>query len=187
MNAIRARMALLLVAPLLPMAGVAEPAVRTFGDPSVRSAVESRTRAIYDAASNQESRRLFLMTRTNPLSVPDAMGTEATGVIVGPVVARMLASVWTKRGKYSVEYYRAEEGLLMVYETFAYFEEAARRDAWRNFMGLAAWERRTYFDARQAVGYAETQGMEGPAPGADGTRLREQVERLARLLQKPSP
>ena len=43
---------------------------------------------------------------------------------------------------------RSPEGtLLFVYETFVYFTETAPSDAWRNFMGLAAWERRSYFES----------------------------------------
>jgi hypothetical protein len=174
---------LLVICPVT--AGLAgESELRTYGDPSLRTMVDVRTRAIYEAASDPGSRRMFLITRGNPMSVKDARGTEATGTMVEGAVSRIIATVWTKEGKYSVEFYRTGETLIMVYETFTFFEESAPPGAWRNFMGLAAWERRVYFDAHRNIGYAEARGLQAPAPGVGGERLQQEAQRLAELLHK---
>jgi hypothetical protein len=117
------------------------------------------------------------------LALSHAVGTEATATFVGSAIARVVATVWTTQGKYASEYYRTDNRLVMAYETFAYFEEAAPPGAWRNFMGHAAWERRTYFDSRGGVAYAEARGSHAPAPGGGVDQLRLQADRLVRLLQ----
>ena len=166
-----------------PSAPAAEQGDRVYGDPSLREPVERRTHAIYEAASRSESPHTFLLTTANLLLVADASGTEATGVIAGSAGRRNVATVWSKKGKYSVEYYHSEEGaLLFVYETFVYFDERAPRGAWRNFMGLAGWERRSYFDGQPAVGYSESRGKDAPPPGSGGVALREAAMRLAHAL-----
>ena len=175
-----------LVAPSAARVRADDAELRTLGDPALRAAVDARTRPIYDAAARPDAKRVFLMTRANPLSLEAARGTEATGVVVEGTVGRIVASVWTKSGKYSVEYYRTSQALLFVYETFVYFEEEAPRGAWRNFMGQAAWERRTYFDDRQSVGFAEARGPNAPPPGADGPPLIDRAQRMARLLDAKS-
>ena len=154
------------------------------GDPSLRKALEPRAQAVYDSASKPDAKRVSLITRDNPLSLPAAIGTEATGVFVDGNVARIVANVWTRRGRYAVEYYEGKEGLFFVYESFAFFEDTAPRDAWRNFMGLPAWERRTYFNDDHSVGYAEVRGSGAPAPGSDGKRLNDQSRRIAALLRQ---
>jgi hypothetical protein len=53
-------------------------------------------------------------------------------------------------------------------------------------MGLAAWERRTYFDDRQRVAYAEARGREAPEPGSDGARLSDQARRMATYMSQRS-
>ena len=171
------------ICPMTPAwAGKSE--LQTYGDPSLRTAVDARTKAIYDVASDPSSRRIFVITRGNPMRVKEAQGTEVTGTVVDGTIGRIIATVWTKEGKYSVEFYRAGTALLMVYETFTFFEESAPPGAWRNFMGLAAWERHVYFDSQQNIGYAEARGLRAPAPGAGGEQLQEQAQRLAQLLQK---
>ena len=155
---------------------------RVAGDPSLRLVVDARTRPIYDGASKPESPRSFLFTTENVLAMADGVGTEATGVTSG-AGSRLVATVWSKHGKYSVEYYRSEDGtLLFVYETFVYFSERAPSDAWRNFMGLPAWERRSYFNDSHAIGYATSCGKQAPAPGSGAAELREQANRLAKAL-----
>lgn len=155
---------------------------RLFGDSSLRPKVEGRTRLIYDAGSRPETSRRFLFTTDNLLAVPEAVGTEANATS-GSAGERLVATVWSKTGKYSVEYYRSPEGLLLfVYESFVYFTDTAPSDAWRNFMGLAAWERRSYFDGSHAIGYAASRGKHAPPPGSGATELREQAKRLAQAL-----
>lgn len=157
--------------------------VRTFGDPSLRNALDARAHAIYESANERDARHVFLLTRDNPLSLAGATGTEAVGVFVGGIVARIVASVWTKRGKYSAEYYAGKEGLFFVYESFVFFEGMAPRGAWRNFMGLPAWERRTYFKNDHSVAFAEVRGAGAPPPGSDVARLNDQSLRITALIQ----
>ena len=175
--------ALTMIAAVSPRA-YADGEAKRFGDPSLRTAIESRTRAIYDAANGPAAKRVFLLVPDNPLSRAGAHGTEVTGVAAGGDFIRIVASVWTERGKYSIEYYLGEGSLLHVYETFTYFERAAAPGAWRNFMGLPAWERRVYFRG-DAIGYAEATGAGAPDPGSGGPALRVQAQRLIKRLQAP--
>lgn len=179
---------LLLAAVILSLASVAQTSasaeeLRTFGDPLARAAIDTRVRSIYEAALGRDARRAFVFTRENPLAVDGAMGTEATGIVSGEAMRRIVATIWTPRGKYAVEFYQTREALLFVYETFVYFAESAPRDAWRNFMGLASWERRTWFGDGQAAVYAEARGTGSPAAGEDARRLLDQAGRLTRILQ----
>jgi hypothetical protein len=157
--------------------------VRTYGDASLRKLVDDRARVIYGALSDPGSRHFFLMTRVNPICQKDAFGTEVSGTVTIGKLSRIVATVWTKEGKYSIEFYRDGETLIMVYETFTFFEEAAPHGAWHNFMGLAAWERRAYFHEHR-IGYAEARGPQAPAPGVGGEQLQKQATRLAQLLRK---
>ena len=174
---------LLVICSIAP-AWAAESDLQTYGDPSLRTAVEAQTRRIYDVASGPGGQHIFVMTRGNPMHVKEAQGTEVIGTVVDGVISRIVATAWTKEGKYSVEFYRAGKTLLMVYETFTFFEESAPPGAWHNFMGLAAWERHVYFDPKQKIGYAEARGLRAPVPGVGGEQLQERAQRLAQLLQK---
>lgn len=173
---------LLATCRMTALAGESE--LQTYRDPSLRTTVDAQTKAIYDAASGPDTQRIFLITRGNPMSVKGARDTEVTGTMVEGEISRIVAAAWTEEGKYSVEFYRAEKKLLMVYETFTFFEESSPLGAWRNFMGLAAWERRAYFDSRQEIGYAEARGTQAPKPGADGKQLQERANHIEDLLQK---
>jgi len=158
-------------------------ATRTFGDASLRDSIAARCPAIYEAVNKPGTKRVFVLTRRNPMSIPGAIGAEATGEIVDGVLNRIVASASSKRGKYSVEYYLTKDGLLFVYESFAFFEDTSPRAAWRNWMGLAGWERRSYFGADHNIVYAETIGG-GPQPGSDSTRLNEQARSMIPLVQE---
>jgi hypothetical protein len=168
---------------LIPAAGTfaEDPQTHTSGDPAVRAAVDIQLQRIYELA-NGPGVRVELLTKDNPLEVKDALGTELSGSVIGGSEGRIVGTVWTRQGKYSVEFYRDGDKLLMVYETFTYFMESAPPDVWRNFMGLPAWERRIYFGPRGEVGYAETRGREAPSPESRQSKLQQQAERLARLL-----
>jgi hypothetical protein len=157
---------------------------RTFGDPSIRTAIDARAHAVYDSADKPDAKRVFLITRDNPLSLPAATGTEATGVFVDGFVSRIVANVWTRRGKYSVEYYQGKGGLFFVYESFVFFEDAAPQGAWHNFMGLPGWEGRTYFNDDHSVGYAEFRGRGAPVSRSNGMRLNDQALRITALIQR---
>jgi hypothetical protein len=155
--------------------------LRAYGDPAVRSAVDSQLKRIYELA-NGPGVQVELLTRDNPLQLPDAVATELTASLAGDSANRIVGAVWTKQGKYSIEFYRAGDRLLMVYETFTFFMESAPSDTWRNFMGLAGWESRIYFGAQGEVGYAETHGRGAPAPERNGRNLQRQAERVGKLL-----
>jgi hypothetical protein len=178
--------AVVITSALFASAADRDPALRTFGDPSVRKAIDARAQALYQSASKPDAKRVFVITRDNPLALPAVVGTEATGVIVEGVVSRIVTNAWTKRGKYAVEFYQGSNGLFLVYETFTFFEDTAPRGAWRNFMGLPAWERRTYFNNDGNIGYAEARGEGAPRPGSDATHLRDQSARLTRLIEQQS-
>ena len=161
----------------------AEPESRTYGDPAVRSNLDAQLKRIYELATGPGV-QVELITRHNPLHLRDAFGMEATASIIGGSEGRILATVWTRKGKYSIEFYREGDQLLMVYETFSFFVESAPPDAWHNFMGLPAWESRIYFGATGEVGYAETHGRQAPVPEIMGKQLQQQARSLAKLLSK---
>jgi hypothetical protein len=158
-----------------------EPESRTYGDPAVRTNLDAQVERIYKLATGP-GERVELLTRVNPLQLRDAFGTEATAAIIGGSAGRIVATVWTRQGKYSIEFYREGDKLLMVYETFSFFAESAPPNAWHNFMGLPAWESRIYFDANERVGYAETHGPQAPVPEIMGKQLQQQAQSLAKLL-----
>jgi hypothetical protein len=158
-----------------------DPELRTHGDPAARSAADTQLKRIYELASGPVQ-HVELITRDNPLRLRNAVGTEVTASIIDGSAARIVANVWTSKGKHSIEFYRFSDKLLMVYQTFTHFQESAPRDAWHNFMGLAAWESRIYFGARGQVTYAETRGHQAPPPQIAAKELQQQAQRLVNLL-----
>jgi hypothetical protein len=97
----------------------------------------------------------------------------------------LVVTAWSKSGKYAVEYHRSPEGtLLFVYETFVYFTEKAPSGCGRNFMGLPAWERRSYFDDGHAIGYAASWGKQALPPGSGAAELRVQADGLGKALRR---
>lgn len=74
------------------------------GDQSVRSVIEASGWTIMESANKPDAKRLSLLTRDNPMSVPGATATEATSFPLTTYTARTVGIVWTNRGKYSVEY-----------------------------------------------------------------------------------
>jgi len=157
------------------------PQLRTYGDPSARTAVDARLRRIYELA-NGPGTHIELLTSDNPLQLSDAVGTELSASMVDGSPARIVGTVWTKQGKYSIEFYRVGGKLLMVYETFVFFVESAPPDAWHNFMGLPAWESRIYYGAQGEVAYAESHGSQAPAPESNGKKLQQDAARLDKVL-----
>ena len=158
---------------------------RTYGDPAIRTAVDIQLKRIYELTSGSVQ-QLELLTKDNPLELRGAFATEVTASLVDASMARIVGAVFTNKGKYSFEFYRAGGKLLMVYETFAYFPDAAPHDAWHNFMGLAAWESRIYFDSKNEMGFAETQGPQAPVPDVSVRKAHERVEHLVNLLDHSS-
>jgi hypothetical protein len=159
--------------------------LRTYGDPSIRTRVDAQLKMIYERA-NGPGVHVELLTRDNPLRLRDAVGTQLSASIIDGSADRIVCTVWTKLGIYSVEFYRVGDKLLMVYETFSFFVESAPPDAWHNFMDLPAWESRIYYGAQGEVAYAESHGSQAPAPVINGNELQQQAERLDKLLTKSS-
>jgi hypothetical protein len=159
--------------------------LRTYGDASIRTAIDAQLKRIYELARGPGV-QVELLTRDNPLQMGNAVGTELSAAIIDGSAGRIVGTVWTKRGKYSIEFYRVGEKLIMVYETFSFFVESAPRETWRNFMGLPAWESRIYYGAQGEVGYAETHGSQAPAPEINGRKLQQQAEHVVKLLNGSS-
>lgn len=146
------------------------------GDSTLKEVVAPRVRAIYEL----EGQRAFLLTQENLLDLEGVNATELHGTYVDEHFSRIVAITWTEEGKYSVEYYWEGEALIFTYETFEYFEELSPKDSWRNFKGIASWERRSYFDA-QAVGYVESVGL---SASRNAERLVAAGHRLSAVLSK---
>ena len=157
----------------------------TYGDPSVRTAVDAQLKRIYERTAGPGV-QIELLTRDNPLQLKNAMGTELSASIIDGSAGRIVGTVWTQRGKCSIEFYRVGNKLLMVYETFSFFVESAPRDAWHNFMGLPAWESHIYYGAHGEVAYAERHGSQAAAPEIDGKKLQQEAGRLDKLLNGSS-
>jgi len=158
---------------------------RTFGDSSARAEVDVQLKKIYELTTGPGP-QLELLTRDNPLQLKGAIATEATASLVDGSISRIVGAVWTRQGKYSFEFYRMAGKLLMVYETFVYFSESAPPDVWRNFMGQPAWESRAYFNGKEEVAFAETQGPQAPAPDMTGRKLRQGADRVVNKLDRSS-
>ncbi len=150
---------------------------RVQGDSALKSEIGAQTRVIYD----QDGDWLFLLTRQNPLGVDDAYATELQAKRLDGRFGRIVATAWAPDGKYSVEYYFDQDGLIFVYETFEYFEESAPSGSWRNFKGAAAWERHSYVDG-MSVGYGEVVGRAELL--SDARSFIAAVNRLRVLLEQ---
>jgi len=155
----------------------------TYGDPTLRTVADAQLQKIYERA-NGPGEHVEVLTNGNPLGIRDALGTEISGSLAEGSLIRMIGSAWTRRGKYSFEFYRDGDRLLMAYATFTWFAECAPGHSWRNFMGLAAWESRVYFGTGGEVGYAETRGLQAPPPDMSGKALQQQAARLIELLDQ---
>lgn len=148
--------------------------VKRAGDSTVVAAIEARTRVVYDSTEKW----VFAFTQANVIGEPGAYGTEIqTGLRQG-VPVRIIAGGWTPQGKFGAEYYRVGGELIFVYESTERFRELAG-PGWRNFKGLAGWERRTYLVGGR-VAYVETTG-EG-APPASAERLHANLNRILAAL-----
>lgn len=114
---------------------------RSYGDPSLEEADSAEVRFIYRHATGWKT----VLTQENLLDLSKCRGIEITAGFVENAPRRILINAWTDKGKYAAEYYYRGDQLLFVYDTFEYYEDAAPPQPWRNFKGLPAWERRTYF------------------------------------------
>lgn len=152
---------------------------KVYGDASVKVRLAPLTRVIY----SMEGDWVFLLSSDSPLASRAAFATELQGKFVGNQMRNFIATEWRPAGKYSAEYYFDENNLIYVYETFEYYEEVSPEDAWRNFKGHAAWERRSYF-VNGKIGYAEAVGAGDVAPGSDALPLLEAAHRLRMVLEK---
>lgn len=170
---------LLLGIPLSSVAQEAVPVV-SVGDPAYKERIHTTTSAIYEGVE----RWVFGLQKAHGWDLNMAHGVEIQTGFVGEEAQRIIAKLWTDQGIYAVEFYCQAGALLHTYETFEFFEEEAPKDAWRNFKGVAAWERRTYFDGAQ-IGYAETKGHHGPQPGTDADRLHERLVRVLAFFARP--
>jgi hypothetical protein len=144
------------------------------GDSTVVAGIDAQTRIIYDSTE----RWVFAFTRANLSSEPGAFGTEVQAGFRQGVPVRIIAGGWTPQGKFGAEYYRVGGELVFVYESTERFGELAG-PGWRNFKGLAGWERRTYLVAGR-VAYAETTGDGAPPVSAE--RLHASLNRLLAAL-----
>jgi hypothetical protein len=130
---------------------------RSLGTPSAKATIEDQTRVIYDKAQTW----VHVFERANLAGIDGALGTELSGALLDGVFARLLVFAWTPVGKYGAEYYLLNGMVAFKFEAFEYFDSAAPAQAWRNFKGLAGWERRTYFVDGKLV-YAESKGASAP-------------------------
>jgi hypothetical protein len=53
--------------------------LQTFGDPSARAAIDERAHSIYNRTTQSHVEQVTVVTRSDPLSLGHASGTEATG------------------------------------------------------------------------------------------------------------
>lgn len=147
------------------------------GDPALKEKIAVETRRIYDQAGSW----LFLLTRENVMNIPGAQNTDIRGGFIDGEPARIIATVMTDTGKYSAEFYLQNDALIHVYETFEYFNETAPVGAWRNFKGLAAWERRGYFNEKVA-GYMASKGLQPVDPASYSTLLQDRLQNLLKRI-----
>ena len=102
----------------------------TYGDPNLRTVADAQLQKIYERA-NGPGEHVEVLTNGNPLGIRDALGTEISGSLAEGSLIRIVGTAWTRRGKYSFEFYRDGDRLLMAYATFTWFAECAPRHSWR--------------------------------------------------------
>jgi hypothetical protein len=161
--------------------------LRTNDDRAVKSAIDARTRIIYDETSSAEVARAALISAGDGLAAiasdrmrdNSASYTEATGLFAKSGRARLFSSVWRPEGKYSAEYYVENGELLFVFDSLEFLPGRAPAGAWTNVRGLSACERRTYFRSKR-IAIREFTGA--GAPVADAT-LIQQASWLERELR----
>jgi hypothetical protein len=169
----------------IPVTGPDVGELQVFGDTSVKREITLQTQDIHGRSTDWVN----VFTGRNLTDIAGAWATELRGARMGEEFGRVIVTAWNDYGRYTAEYYVRDSALLHVYETFEYFEGAAPGLVWRNFKGIPAWERRTYFTGSE-VTYAEARGGWGPQPGEDGEVLRAAARRLTRILEgglEPAP
>jgi len=129
-------------------------------DAELKRQIDAETRTMYDKAQS----RVFRLASACP---PEWKLCEVTAFYAGDSLARVVVAGWEDRGRWAAEYYLRGDAIIFIYESLEYLPEKAPIGAWRNFKGLPAWERRTYFRDGKA-GHVETQGT-GEFPANDVT------------------
>ncbi len=152
---------------------------KTFGDPAIKEAIAAKTGAIYE----KDGDSLFVLTQGDVLGLNSLEGTEINAKFSDGYFTRIVAGAFNEYGKYQVEFYLEKDVLLFSFETFEYYLERSPKSAWKNFKGLAAWERRSYFSSSKIV-YAETRGVTAPKAGNGSLSLSNTAYRLLRLFKK---
>ena len=168
---------------LAAFAALAQPQATTpaaEGNIAIRSRVDGELKQIYGSAGA----RAFLIRRSGLPGISHARDVEVTAYRSGGELRRVVLSGWTDRGKHSSEFFYRDGALIFVYETLVFFEDAAPRDSWRNFMKMPAWERRVYLGERLDY-YAETTGS--GAPPLDLAALRLRAKQAAELAAASAP
>lgn len=164
----------------MPLHAQDNQALSVSGDSTLKSIIALQTRAIYE----QREKWVFSLTKETPLGIEDAYGIELQASEFEEKLNRIIATAWTNVGKYSLEYYFADGALIFVYEAFEYFNTSAPKPSWRNFKGIASWERRSYFDG-SAIGYRETLG--DPHLDQSARSLIQAAEQMRNMLKKDLP
>jgi len=152
---------------------------KSFGDANQKEKIQVKTSAIFKLGGDW----LFALTRRDLLGLNTLEGTELEGAYSEGHFIRIIGMALAEKGKYTVEYYFEKDALLLAYETFEYYSEAAPVGAWRNSKRLAAWERRSYFHGVR-IGFAETRGKNAPNAGTGARTLINTSNRLLGALKK---
>ena len=71
--------------------------LRTYGDPSVRTAADAQLKRVYELVTGPGV-HIELLTRDNPLQLRNAVGIEVSAAIIDGSAGRIVGTVWTKRG-----------------------------------------------------------------------------------------
>jgi len=116
----------------------------SFGDKSAQDEIKKKTSAIYD---NKDKTHFFLTKKS--FGAKSTCGTEITAYSKDNKINRIVSKSCTKRGRLATEFYFENEKPIFVYQVFEYFKEKTKKDAWKNFKGLASWESRYYFVANK--------------------------------------
>ena len=144
--------------------------VSLYAQTATRAHIESKLREIYQKANAP----VFVLTRENPLSVAGAVGSEITGTRIDGRFARIVAAVWSERGKTGAEYFFDGQSLIFVFEAQEFFEDVP--GAWKNFKGISGWERRTYLHEGKVIDSERKGTSEPPAD------LQKKAAELLRIL-----
>jgi hypothetical protein len=135
-----------------------------FGDTNIIKDIQNKCSIIYESKDQTN----FIVTRKRIFKGATS-GTNIYSFSYMGNINRIVASTTMDNGIYAAEFYYLQEGLILIYESFEFYEESAPANQPTNFKGIPFWESRFYF--QDGLVAHKCTGRE--VIGADYTAARE--------------